>query len=71
MNRKIENWILRLYLQVDKAMTRFVLGESSVSAKFQVVLVKGVRIHLPLQKGDKIRFVLKNGQILLEKVPKK
>ena len=48
-------------------MTRLVLGESLVNAKYQVVLVKGVRIHLPLQKGDRVQFVLQNGKILIEK----
>ena len=52
-------------------MTKIMLGESLVNAKYQVVLVKGVRIHLPFAKGDKVQFVLQNGKIYLEKALKK
>jgi len=48
--------------------TAKVIGESKLTRKGQVTIPKVVRVLLELQPGDKIRFLLEDYKVYIEKV---
>ncbi|AGK61314.1 looped-hinge helix DNA binding domain, AbrB family [Archaeoglobus sulfaticallidus PM70-1] len=48
-------------------MEERILGLSNVTKKFQVTLTKDVRDILGVNAGDKIVFVIKDGEVIVRK----
>jgi glutathione synthase/RimK-type ligase-like ATP-grasp enzyme len=52
-------------------VTSQVLGESVVSVNKTICLIERAQPYLEAKKGDRIRFVLVDGRLVIEKVVKK
>jgi len=44
------------------------LGESKISKKWQICLISQVQPHLDVERGGKIRYILRDGKVYLEVV---
>lgn len=49
-------------------MKKVVLGEATVTARHNVVLIREVLPHLKVKAGDKVRYVLVNNTVTLTRV---